>query len=510
MRKGYTTDFFKQFEELNCKLDSLLDDNKNLKLEHKKEIQQITKEFKTEISSLNTTIKKLIKSNNEKDQQIEKLLNEIDRLKNQNNKNSTNSSKPSSTNITTPKKKTSANLYNYRVKTNNKIGGQFGHDGYNLNKDKVEKLIKDKNLNVITMKHKIKGNSKLDNVIKYKLGINIDPYVEKHIFIYDEDSKEVLPKDFYTDVTYTNDIKALSLELGTYNLISYDRLSDFFSVITNDVINISNGTLVNFLYEFSSKSKLTINNLENNILNSKTNYTDETTAKFNKKNLFVRNYSNEETVIYKAHKNKGHNPILEDNILPRFCGGIMGDHDTVLYSYGTKRYECNIHIGRYLEELIQNINEIYWPIKMKELIFKMNNTRKMAIQFGVINFDKEKVKEYEKEYDEILELAKNENKEIKSSYYKDKANKLYRRLKKYKKNHLYFIKDFNVPFDNNLSESDLRCFKNKTKISGGFRTMKGAISYVNALTIIKTSLKRNINPFESIKAIFNNETLFQC
>ena len=92
-------------------------------------------------------------------------------------------------------------------------------------------------------------------------------------------------------------------------------------MITNNVINISNGTLVNFFYEFSSKSEPTLDNLENNILNSKIDYTDETSSKFNKKNLFVRNYSNNETVIYKVHKNKGHKPILEDNILPRFCGG---------------------------------------------------------------------------------------------------------------------------------------------------------------------------------------------
>jgi len=169
------------------------------------------------------------------------------------------------------------------------------------------------------------------------LRIDIKPYVENHIFIYDEDSNELLLKEFYTDVTYTNDIKTLSLELGTYNLIRYDRLSDFFSVITNKVINISNGTLVNFLYEFSSKSESTLNNLENNILNSKINYIDETTAKINKKNLYVKNYSNEEIVIYKVHKNKGHKPILGDNILPRFLGGIMGDYDTKLYSYGTKK-----------------------------------------------------------------------------------------------------------------------------------------------------------------------------
>ena len=42
----------------------------------------------------------------------------------------------------------------------------------------------------------------------------------------------------------------------------------------------------------------------------------------------------------------------------------MGDHDTTIYSYGTKNYECNIHLGRYLEELIQNISEITWPTKM--------------------------------------------------------------------------------------------------------------------------------------------------
>ena len=200
---------------------------------------------------------------------------------------------------------------------------------------------------------------------------------------------------------------------------------------------------------------------------------------------------------------------MEDNILPRFCGGIMGDHDTTLYCYGTERYECNIHMGRFLDELIQNTNEISWPFRMKELIFRMLNTRKIAVQYGDSNFNKEKIDEYEKAYDDILKLAVFENKEIKSSYYKDKADKLYRRLKKNKKNHLYFIKDFDVPFDNNPSEIDLRIFKNKTKISGGFRTMKGAISYVNALSIIKTSIKRNINPFESIKATFNNEILFQ-
>lgn len=484
-RTNYELDFYKQFEELNNKLDCLLKENKEL----------------------NNTIKELNKKLEDANKLNEKLQNEIDRLKNKNNKNSTNSSKPSSTNFTSPKKKTGANLYNYRIKTNNKVGGQFGHDGHNLSKKQIDDLINNKKIEVRTIYHRINGKDN-NGFIKYRLGISIKPYVEKHIFNCGKNYKERLPKEFYTDVTYDNSIKALSIELGSYNVVSYDRLSDFFSVITNDVITLSNGTLVNFLYEFSNKSHSTIKNLEQDILNGKNSFTDETVTKFNKKNMYIRNYSNENTVIYKAHKNKGHKPIIEDNILPNFYGGIMGDHDTTLYSYGTKNYECNIHLGRYLEELIQNISNIKWAFEMKNLIFRMNNTKKIAIKYGLKKFDRNKVKEYETEYDNILKMAKEENKNISSSFYKSKANKLYRRLKKYKKNHFYFIKDFTVSFDNNLSEQDLRIFKTKTKISGGFRSMKGANSFVDALSIIKTSIKRNINPYDSIYKIFNNLVLF--
>lgn len=90
---------------------------------------------------MNKTISEFRKEN-------EKLVNEIDRLKNQNNKNSNNSSKLSSTNIVTPKKKTCANLYNYRIKTGNKLGGQYNHQGNNLSKKDVEKLIEENKIEV--------------------------------------------------------------------------------------------------------------------------------------------------------------------------------------------------------------------------------------------------------------------------------------------------------------------------------------------------------------------------
>ena len=73
-------------------------------------------------------------------------------------------------------------------------------------------------------------------LVKYRYELEIKPYIERHVFKYEEN----LPKEFYTDVTYGNSIKALSIHLGCYNIIAYNRLSDFFSVISNNILNEEN------------------------------------------------------------------------------------------------------------------------------------------------------------------------------------------------------------------------------------------------------------------------------
>ena len=479
-----TVDFYRQFEELNNKLDSLLKENKNLR-----------REFKQETENLKAIIQA-------KDKTIQKLLDEIDRLKNQINKNSSNSSKPSSTDIGRPKK-SGSNLYNSRKSTTNKIGGQKGHKGHGFTKEKIEKLIKENNIETRVIYHNSNNKSKKD-VVKYRIGLETKIYVEKHIFKHNKNSNNKIPKEFQTDVTYDNSIKALTIELGTYNVIAYDRLSDFFNVLSNGVINISNGTLVNFLKEFSNKSKQSIENLKNNLLNKEIMHTDETTNN----NWYIRNYSNEETALYKPHQRKGHKQIEEHNILPKYTGTIVHDHDTGMYKYGNKNVECIVHLGRYLEELIQNVKEVTWPKKLKELLFRINHERKKLINQDITTFSDYQIYNIENEYNNLIKLAKEENQNIDSSFYKDKAMKLTRRCEKYKENHLAYIYDFNIPFDNNLSERDLRIIKTKTKISGGFRSDDGAQIYCDAISIIRTATKRTINPFQAILAIFNNEELF--
>ena len=67
---------------------------------------------------------------------------------------------------------------------------------------------------------------------------------------------------------------------------------------------------------------------------------------------------------------------------------------------------------------------------MKSFLFRLNETRKIAIQYGLKSFDNEEIKKYEEEYDIIISKAIEENKTIQSSYYKKKAKKISKEINK--------------------------------------------------------------------------------
>ena len=73
--------------------------------------------------------------------------------------------------------------------------------------------------------------------------------------------------------------------------------------------------------------------------------------------------------------------------------------------------------------------------------------------------------------------------------------------------HLLFLRRFDIPFDNNLSERDLRKVKNRQKMSGGFRDESGRDMFCSILSFIETCKRRSLPVFQSICAVFNNDPL---
>lgn len=510
----------------------LLKENKTLKLDNanlKYELDYMSKSVDNKIkNAVDKATTPLIIKNNKLKEELNKALEEIDRLKkindnkyndtdkdylidklsNQVTKDSTNSSIPTSKEINRKHEKTGANIYNNRQKSTRQSGGQFGHKGNTLTKNYVEKAIKEGNAKIVEVTHYINGNNMEAPIIKYRVGVETTTIIEKHIFIKTPKSKNILPKEFYSDVTYTNGIKTLINSLGNYLCISYNKIKEFISDITNNIINISEGTIDNIYEEFSNKTTETLKNITNNILNGKYQHTDETVTKENGKDTYYRAYANPQNVLYKYHHHKGDAPIIEDNILPKFYGTIISDHDTTIFKYGIHNQDCIVHIGRYCIEQKQNVDSINWPIQLYHFLLRINRNIEILKKYGRTSFTKEEIEQIEKGYDDLLNEGKKQNVNISSKYWKEKADKLLRRLIKYKNSILFFMHDFDIPYDNNFVERALRMIKGKTKVSGGFRSSEGAIRYGNIMSVIKTAKLRKMNPFECMKAIYDGKELF--
>lgn len=518
----------RMYEEEVAKNEKAMNEIKYLKLEIyvlkddlKKALNKIEKAVDNATKPLIAEINKLTNELSKAYEEIERLKNQynsndvdkdylIDKLNNQINKDSTNSSISTSKEIKHKKnkKKTGVNTYNHRTTSKAKNGGQFNHEGRTLTKEQIEEKIKQNNLEVREVKHYIKGNETKEDIIKYRVGIETKPYIEKHIFISNSNSEEKLSKDFYSDVSYNDSIRILVIFLGNYCSMPYNKITELLSDLTDNIINLSEGTIDNIYENFSNKLDDTLNNITVNLLNSTYQHTDETTTKENGKETYYRGYANKENVIYMHHHNKGDKPIEEDNIITNFYGTIISDHDKGIFKYGTNNQDCIIHFGRYCIEKEQNVYEISWPMSLYRLLLKFEKNRQILKKYGRKEFTKSEIELMEKDYDNILLNAEIQNKEIISSYWKEKCDTFLKRCIKYKKSMLFFIHDFSIDYDNNFMERALRMIKGKTKVSGGFRSENGAIRFGRIMSIIKTAKLRKMNPFDAIKDIMNGKALF--
>ena len=219
--------------------------------------------------------------------------------------------------------------------------------------------------------------------------------------------------------------------------------------------------------------------------------------------MCVRNYSTDKYTLLKATNGKSKKYIDETGILPKYVGALSHDHETLMYNYGKEHAECNVHILRYLSGNYENTSNS-WCKDLSSFLCSLNEYKKKLLAKNVTSISVQNLKKYSLRYDEIINKGFEENKKIGSKFYAKEERRLLNRLKKYKDNHLIFVYNFSMPFDNNLSERELRHVKCKQKISGFFKSKKGLQNYLDIKSLIITCKKQCLDFYTIISNIYQN------
>ena len=478
MGGNYEKSIYNQLMEVMGRLDEV-----------EKELRSEKKKHKEDVDRLNSRINDLTLEN-------QLLRDDNARLKSILDNNSSNTSNPPSTDQKASKP---ANTYNSREKTGRSAGGQKGHKGTTFTKADVEEKLRSGKC-----RHQIREIGNPEGgiyVTKYEIDLDVTPLITEIRIYADDKGRFPIPDGYRSDVVYGPGVKAMAVALYSEGVMANDRIAAFLNAAGGNVLGLSEGSVYHFCKAFSKKAKESVAHLEEELLNQRVVMTDATVVTVNGKQSYIRNFSMEKAVVYRAMKDKTLKSMKKLRFLAKFTGILVHDHETALYHFGTGHGECNVHIIRYLRKNSEDSGNS-WSEKMITLLREMNRVRKQFIREGKKTFSGQQIEEYEKRYRELIGEGREENKKTKHKYARKDEKTLLNRMEKYMENHLLFLHDFAVPFDDNMSERDLRKAKNRQKMAGGFRKESGQEMYCNILSIIETLKRRDMGILENIKKLF--------
>ena len=203
--------------------------------------------------------------------------------------------------------------------------------------------------------------------------------------------------------------------------------------------------------------------------------------------------------------------MKEIGFLPQFHGILVHDCWASYWKCPDVIHAvCCAHLLRELTGIEENNPGFTWPKEFKELLLEMKRVRDKAVEKDKPELSYYYHHKFSIRYDQIIEKAYKETPEPVPTPGKKKRGRKKRgkvlslidRLKELKGAVCLFTKNFLVPFDNNQAERDLRMTKAKIKVSGCFRTKKGAQEYLDIMSYVSTAKKLGSNAYDAIKNAF--------
>jgi len=319
--------------------------------------------------------------------------------------------------------------------------------------------------------------------------------------------KASFPVDVQRSVQYGHFLRAFVVYLLVFQFVPYDRICELFrDLFGHAPSKASLVSMVESCYQQLGGFEEAVHGL---LRDARVLHVDETGFRATGKRHWLHVASTRLLTWYGHHKKRGLEATRRFGILPGFTGTLVHDFWKPYFSFGCGHSLCNSHLIRELQGITETFHH-EWAGKMKELLYLIK-THVDAAREMTTGLSVEQIASFETRYREIVALGTRENSTMpagrkgkRGPLVHSKSKNLVDRCRDYEQEILAFMHDFQVPFDNNQAERDIRMAKLQQKISGTSRSDNGAAWFCRIRSYISTARKNNQPILNSLANVFED------
>ncbi|MCA1697822.1 MAG: IS66 family transposase [Actinobacteria bacterium] len=295
---------------------------------------------------------------------------------------------------------------------------------------------------------------------------------------------------------YGPGIRALGVYLHVFQHLPYERACQLLGDLAG--AHVSTGTLTDWVSAAAAGLCDFDERLRELLAGAPVAHFDETGARIAGRLGWVHSASTDTLTRYSAHAKRGCEAIDDAGVLPDFTGVAVHDGWAPYRNYQDADHGlCNIHHLRELQAAAERGHS--WPVAMSALLLDTKDLVAQARASGQHALRADALANLADCYQTIVGMGHEQHPPVAGK--KTKAHNLLLRLQRDQAETLRFAHDFQVPFGNNQAEQDIRMVKLQQKISGCWRTAKGADRFLAVRSYISTTRKNNIDALDALRLL---------
>lgn len=307
-------------------------------------------------------------------------------------------------------------------------------------------------------------------------------------------------------------MRALGVYLVAVQHLPYQRAAQLLADWLGAPLSVA--TLVEFVKGAAADLDEFLDLVHEQIICSPVVHFDETGARVAGRGRWLHCASTETLTSYALHDRRGTEGIDHAGVMPHFQGIAVHDGWPQYRSY-TQATDalCNAHHLRELLGVIEQHTDgrQSWANHMDALLRALHEEVEAAEAAGDDWLDPVVAACYRVAYEQIIALGHQQNPPStvrtgkRGPIGRSASANLLRRLDEQREQVLRFAHDFQIPFDNNLVERDIRMIKIQQKISGSWRTTAGADSFLALRAYISTTRKQGRDILDALAGLAKHQ-----